>query len=105
VAAIKKRILNKGVMVFMDEKEQINIKVIESQCKFYKPGDQIVIEGPLINLERSDNVCVTALSSFFPFVYALRKGVTPEQMGFSDRVMVQCPDYCAPVVFELTFVK
>ena len=85
----------------MEVKEQINIKVVESRCKFYKPGDQIVIEGPLINLKQSDNVCLTAVSSFFPFVYALRKGVTPKQMGFPDQVLVQCPDYCAPVVFEL----
>jgi uncharacterized repeat protein (TIGR04076 family) len=81
--------------------EKVIIEVVRSQCKYYKLGDRIYIDGALVDMQRSSNICVTALSSFFPFVYAFRKGVTPEQMGFDEKVTVQCPDYCAPVVFEL----
>lgn len=82
-------------------KETVVAEVIKSECKLYRPGDKIVVDGPLLNKERSGNVCVTALLSFFPFIFALRKGVTKEQLGFTDQVEVQCPDYCAPVVFKL----
>jgi uncharacterized repeat protein (TIGR04076 family) len=81
--------------------ENVLVKVKESQCKLYKPGDQIFINGPLLNKEESGNICVTALLSFYPFIFAMRKGVTATQLGFTGTVEVQCPDYCAPVVFTL----
>jgi len=81
--------------------EKVIIEAVSSQCKYYKPGDKIYIDGALVDMAKTDNICVMALQSFFPFVYAFRKGVTPEQMGFEGKITVQCPDYCAPVVFEL----
>ncbi|GBF31926.1 hypothetical protein DCCM_0110 [Desulfocucumis palustris] len=81
--------------------EKVIIEVVSSGCKFYKPGDRIYIDGALVDKEKSANLCMMALQSFFPFVYAFRKGVTAEQMGFGDKVTLQCPDYCAPVIFEL----
>lgn len=81
--------------------EKVMIEVVSSQCKFYKPGDRIYIDGALVDMQRTSNICMMALSAIFPFVYAFRKGVTPEQMGFSEKVTLQCPDYCGPVVFEL----
>lgn len=33
--------------VFNEDK--IKIEVLNSQCKLYQPGDQIVIDGPLID--------------------------------------------------------
>jgi len=85
----------------MQEKNVI-AEVISSECKLYQEGDKMVIEGPLLNKEESGNVCITALQSFFPFIFALRKQVTPQELGFEKDVEVQCPDYCAPVVFRLT---
>lgn len=86
------------------EGEMIKIQVIESKCPIYSPGDKIMINGALVDMKQTDNICVTALQSFFPYVYALRKGVKPDKLGFADRVLVQCPDYCTPVVFELTVI-
>ena len=83
-------------------KETVVAEVIQSECDLYRIGDKIVVDGPLLNKERSGNVCVMALQAFFPFIYALRKGATKELLGFTDQVEVQCPDYCAPVVFKLT---
>jgi uncharacterized repeat protein (TIGR04076 family) len=80
---------------------KVMIKVIKSECKLYNPGDQILIDGPLIDTSKSANVCVTALNAIYPFIFALRKKVTPEALGFEGEVTVQCPDYCAPVIFSL----
>lgn len=81
--------------------ENIVVEVIESKCSHYRVGDKIYIEDALINMDKTSNVCLMAVQSFFPFIYAARKGVTPEQMGFREKLVVQCPDYCAPVVFEI----
>ena len=81
--------------------DKIKIEVLNSQCKLYKAGDRIIIDGPLIDFDKSSNVCVTALNAMYPFVFALRKKVTPQALGFDGEVTVQCPDFCAPVVFKL----
>lgn len=81
--------------------ENVVIEVLESKCSHYKEGDKIYIKNALVDMDKTSNVCVMALQSFFPFIFATRKGVTPEQMGFGDKLVVQCPDYCAPVIFEI----
>lgn len=81
--------------------ESVVIEVIESKCSHYKKGDKIYIKDALIDMENTTNVCTMALQSFFPFIYAVRKGVTSEQIGFTEGIKVQCPDYCTPVVFEI----
>lgn len=81
--------------------EHVIIEVIQSKCSCYKKGDKISIKDTLIDKDNTDNICVMALQSFFPFVFAMRKGVTPEQMGFGKKLIVQCPDYCDEVIFEI----
>ena len=81
--------------------ENVVIEVIESKCGHYTVGDRIYIKDALIDKENSSEVCVMALQAFFPFIYAIRKGVTPDQMGFGEKLIVQCPDYCDSVVFEI----
>ncbi len=36
---------------------------VRGKCPVYKVGDRIVIEGPRIDLERTDNLCIHALPS------------------------------------------
>lgn len=81
--------------------ENVVIEVIESKCSHYNKGDKIYIKNALIEKDKSSNICVMALQSFFPFIFAARKGVTSEEMGFGDKLVVQCPDYSEPVVFEI----
>lgn len=80
-----------------------NVKLIvtSSKCDNYQPGDEIYFDGPLINKEKSSNLCLMALNAIFPFVYAARKGVTKEQMGFEE-LTFQCPD--CPEKVEFTIV-
>lgn len=80
---------------------RIQVTVVDSRCSFYKNNDSFFLNGPLLDQGKSSNVCVTALNAIYPFIFALRKGVQPEDLGFQAPVTVQCPDYCAPVIFEL----
>jgi uncharacterized repeat protein (TIGR04076 family) len=45
-------------------------------------------------------ICLTALASMYNFIYAARKGVTGEEMGFEDRTF-QCPDIAERVKFKV----
>jgi len=81
--------------------EKIIVEAISSTCGRYQPGDRIYIDGALVDKERSGKICLMALQSFFPYIYALRKGITAEEMSFKERILVQCPDHCGSTVFEL----
>ncbi len=90
----------------MEKREYpVVITVVESRCDLYKIGDKIYINGPLIDTEKSSNICTTAMMSIYSFVFAMRKGVTAEELGYNEPVTVQCPDYCAPVIFNLAVDK
>lgn len=86
----------------MEEYKDKKIKIIveSSTCEIYKPGDTIYIDRFLLDKERSDAVCLTAISAIYPFIYAARKGVTIEQMGYS-KMSFQCPDCDESAVFNL----
>lgn len=81
--------------------EKIVIEAISSDCGMFKPGDRIYIDGALVDKEKSSKICLMALQSFFPYIYALRKGVTGKEMSFDEKILVQCPDHCGSTVFEL----
>jgi len=46
-------------------------------------GDRIVIEGPRIDLGRTDNLCIHVRASLLHYAVALREGVAPTNMGLS----------------------
>ena len=84
----------------MFEETKIKLVVKRSGCDHYREGDEIFFNGPLLDKERSANLCLTALSAIAPFIYAARKGVTAEQMGF-DELTFQCPDCPEAVAFTI----
>ena len=71
---------------------KIKLVVVKSDCPFYKEGDSIYFDGALIDKGKSGNLCMTALSAVFPFVYAARKGIVKTGA-------VQCPDCSESVEF------
>ena len=79
---------------------KIKIVVKSSKCDHYKPGDVIYLDGPIVDMKKSAPVCLTAMSALMPFIYAARKRVTLEQMGFSSMTF-QCPDIDEMVEFEI----
>jgi len=74
---------------------EIEVCEIKGKCPVHKVGDKIVIDGPKIILEKTDAVCVHALSSLLHYVIALDEGVDPIKLGLSkDRrnAFIQCVD-------------
>jgi len=87
---------------------------IKGNCPVYNIGDKMVIEGPEINLETSDKVCIHALFSLGTFIVALREGINPQSLGLAKKdnkkTFYQCLDPGPPyteggtVIFEVTKV-
>jgi len=73
----------------------IEVVEIRGTCPVHKIGDRIVVEGPRIDLGRTDNVCIHALPSLLHYVVALREGVDPKTLGLSTdgrNAYIQCLD-------------
>ena len=80
----------------------IRIEVIDIQgtCPVFKVGDKILINGPQIDLENTDAVCIHALPSLLHFSLALREGADPVKLGISKEegvAYIQCPDPGEPL--------
>ena len=82
------------------KEKQIKLVVKSSKCSHYKPGDEIYINKSMVDKEKSANVCLTALTAIYPFIYAARKHVTLDQMGFRE-MCFQCPDIEEMVEFYI----
>ena len=80
------------------KEKKIKLVVKSSKCSSYKPGDTIYIDRSFIDKEKSANICLTALTALYPFIYAARKHVTLEQMGFGE-MCFNCPDIEEQVEF------
>ena len=76
------------------EENRIKAVVVRSGCPLYAVGDAVYFDGPLLDKDKSGNLCMMALNAIFPFVYAARKGVLKE-------TPVQCPDCEEHVEFML----
>lgn len=81
---------------------KVKLTVTETTCDVYKLGDEIYVDHSLVDTEKScKNICLTALSAIYPFIYAARKRVTLEQLGFSEATF-RCPDCDEWVKFTIT---
>ena len=88
----------------------IRVTEIKGHCPVHSPGDVIVIDGPRIDLEKTHNICIHALSPILHYAVALREGVDPETLGLTkkgEKAYIHCPDPGEPytggghVVFEI----
>ncbi|MFI3115190.1 MAG: TIGR04076 family protein [Clostridia bacterium] len=85
----------------MFQETKVILRVKSSMCDKYKIGDEIFIDGPFLDKERTKaEICFTAISAIYPFIYGVRKGLTNEAIGF-DPLEFQCPDCPDTVVFEI----
>ncbi|HIE18617.1 TPA: TIGR04076 family protein [Candidatus Bathyarchaeota archaeon] len=76
---------------------EIEVYEIRGRCPVHRAGDKIVIDGPNLLLEKTDAVCIHALSSLLHYVLALDRGVDPVDLGLTrpkDRrhAYIQCVD-------------
>ncbi|WP_301859169.1 TIGR04076 family protein [uncultured Megasphaera sp.] len=76
------------------DKYKVKLVVTESNCDHYKVGDEVVFDGPIVNKEKSGELCMTALQALYPYVFAGRQGSLWESP-------VQCPDCAERVIFKV----
>ena len=83
---------------------KIIAKVIkkEGQCDAgHQIGDEVVFNGTTVE----GKICIHALYSFLPKVFAMRYGATFPWLKDPDTAAHACPDAWNPVVFEIRRVR
>ena len=73
----------------------ITVKEIKGKCAVHTLGDRMVIDGPEIDLENTDRICIHALAPILHYAVALREGVDPEKLGLTKKgkkAYIHCPD-------------
>ena len=95
---------------------EIEVIEIRGRCPVYKVGDRIIIDGPRIVLDKTDALCIHALSVILHYAVALDEGVSPLKLGLtkgtdSENAYVQCVDPWKPytdggtVIFRIRKVR
>lgn len=104
--------MTKGdIKVYVKWRAMLEIRVCEirGKCPVYKVGDRMVIDDPKILLNKTDALCIHALSSLLHYVVALDEGADPVKLGLSkdrEHAYIQCLDPGKPyteggtVIFE-----
>jgi len=80
---------------------EIEVVEIRGKCPVYKVGDKIIIDGPRIVLEKTDALCIHALSTLLHYVVALDEGADPVKLGLTKKgdekhAYMQCVDPWKP---------
>ena len=95
---------------------EIEVCEVRGKCPVYEVGDKIVVDDPVIVLDKTDALCMHALSSLLHYVLALERGADPVELGLSkpedrEHAYIQCVDPGKPyteggtVVFRIKRVK
>jgi len=76
---------------------QIKVCHIKGKCPVYKVGDRIVIDDPMILLDRTDALCTHALSTLLHYTTILEHDWCPVKLGLTtpenpDCAYMQCVD-------------
>lgn len=75
---------------------KIEVHEIKGDCPVHEKGDEIVVEDPEINLDRTDKLCTHALDTILHYTTALENGASPLKLGLNkedeDVAYLQCVD-------------
>ncbi|MBM4331268.1 MAG: TIGR04076 family protein [Deltaproteobacteria bacterium] len=74
----------------------------DSKCQHVKEGDQIVIEGTMVNLQETISLCAVALGAIQYSLFMMGKAKDPKDFGREDIYTLQCPDPETRVIFEIS---
>jgi uncharacterized repeat protein (TIGR04076 family) len=79
----------------------VSVKEVNG-CEVHQPGDRIVFEcvGEA-SVRLSGTICLGALTSLMPKIYAFHNGARFRWSDEDDAVVHACPDPKTPVVFEV----
>ena len=83
-------------------KYKVIAKVKDSKCSTVKVGDQIVIEGHMVNLKETTSCCAVALGAIQYSLFMMGKAKDPKDFGRQDGYTLQCPDPETRVIFEIS---
>ncbi|MEM2129076.1 MAG: TIGR04076 family protein [Candidatus Bathyarchaeia archaeon] len=96
----------------------LEIEVVEVRgiCPVHRVGDKIVIDGASIMLDKTDALCIHAMSVILHYAVALDEGADPVKLGLTkpedrDHAYLQCVDPWKPyteggtVIFRVKRVK
>jgi len=95
---------------------EIEVVEVRGKCPVHKVGDKIVVDGPNIVLEKTDALCIHALSVILHYTVALDEGADPVKLGLTtikdrEHAYLQCVDPWKPyteggtVIFRIKKVK
>ena len=83
-------------------KYKVIAKAKDSRCPHVQVGDAIVIEGTMVNLQESKNVCAVALGAIQYSLFMMGKANDPKDFGRDEVYTLQCPDPETRVIFEVS---
>jgi len=80
---------------------EIEVIEIRGYCPVHKIGDEITIEGPKIILEKTDTLCIHALSVILHYAVALDEDAGLVKLGLTkledrEHAYLQCVDPWKP---------
>jgi len=83
-------------------KRDLQVKVIDikGNCPLYQVGHSYYLrDGYILDVTKSDNVCMHSLASILPYYIALSHGIKPDSLGLSKQpsdsfAYLQCLDPC-----------
>ncbi len=80
----------------------VRVKEVRGHCGFgFQVGDEVVFDGEHV----AGRVCISALYSFLPKVFAMYYGAQFPWLRDPDVATHACPDAQNPVVFEIVRQK
>ncbi|MCX5907775.1 MAG: TIGR04076 family protein [Deltaproteobacteria bacterium] len=83
-------------------KYKVIAKAKDSKCPSVKVGDQIVIEGNMVNLKETTSLCAVALGAIQYSLFMMGKAKDPKDFGRDQVYTLQCPDPETRVIFEIS---
>jgi len=80
---------------------EVEVVEVRGKCPVHRVGDKIVIDGASIVLDKTDALCVHALSVILHYAVALDEGADPVKLGLTkpedkENAYVQCVDPWKP---------
>lgn len=87
-------------MLSREPDRPVRIVVARSTCPLMQEGDEVFINGPLIDYGRSAPMCLSALVAIYPWVMTARLGVASRSLGYQDGYRLVCPDQLVEFVIN-----
>lgn len=80
---------------------EIEVVEVKGKCPVHEVGDKIMIDGARIVLDKTDALCIHALSVILHYAVALDEGADPVKLGLTrpedkEYAYVQCVDPWKP---------